>query len=61
MLDVCYFQALPDQELNTYASTIHNNTELIEALYELFEEELQQEVTSDLKLLYEREHNMRFI
>ena len=30
--------------MNTYASTILHNEELITALYQLFEEELQQEV-----------------
>ena len=42
--DFLYFQALSDSEMNTYASTILHNEELITALYQLFEEELQQEV-----------------
>ncbi len=39
------FQVLPEAELNTYASTLPSNTELVNALYGLFEEEQDPEVT----------------
>ncbi len=38
-------QALPEEELNTYANTIRQNDELISALYDLLEEDLSQEVS----------------
>lgn len=40
-----FFQILPEAELNTYANTLSNNTDLVEALYELFEDEPSHEVS----------------